>query len=107
MRNRPVRSHRASCRSRRTWSPKTVRGGLGPKPNAFIALSGWLPRYFPPILVTSANTLLREKLLFGSDRPMTAPKTRLADFQGIAIRDALCPLILKDNAARLLRLSGA
>ena len=31
------------------------------KPNVFIDLSGWSPKYFPPILVQYANTLLKRE----------------------------------------------
>ncbi len=74
------------------------------KPNVYIDLSGWSPKYFPPVLVRYANTLLREKVLFGSDWPMIAPERWLADFEKIDIKDENRPLILKQNAARLLGL---
>jgi predicted TIM-barrel fold metal-dependent hydrolase len=75
------------------------------KPNVFIDLSGWSPKYFPPTLVHYANTLLREKMLFGSDYPLITPDRWLADFAALPIRDEVRPLILKANAARLLGLS--
>lgn len=75
------------------------------KPNVWIDLSGWRPKYFPPILVQYANTLLRDRVLFGSDWPMIAPEGWLAEFEALPIRDAVRPGLLKDNAARLLRLS--
>ena len=37
------------------------------KPNVYIDLSGWSPKYFPKILVQYCNTLLKKKVLFGSD----------------------------------------
>ncbi len=74
------------------------------KPNVYIDLSGWSPKYFPPVLVRYANTLLREKVLFGSDWPMIAPERWLADFEKIEIKDENRPLILKQNAAKLLGL---
>ena len=43
------------------------------KPNVYIDLSGWSPKYFPPILVRYANSLLKEKVLFGSDWPVITP----------------------------------
>ena len=43
------------------------------KPNVYIDLSGWSPKYFPPILVRYANSLLRHKVLFGSDWPCHHP----------------------------------
>jgi predicted TIM-barrel fold metal-dependent hydrolase len=72
------------------------------KPQVFIDLSGWSPKYFPPTLIQYANTLLREKVLFGSDFPFITPDRWLQDFEQIAIRDDVRPLILKENAVRLL-----
>jgi predicted TIM-barrel fold metal-dependent hydrolase len=74
------------------------------KANVWIDLSGWSPKYFPPQLVQYANTLLRHKVLFGSDYPMITPERWLADFEQAPFRDEVRPLILKENAARLLRL---
>jgi uncharacterized protein len=74
------------------------------KPNVYIDLSGWSPKYFPPILVRYANTLLKNKVLFGSDFPVITPDRWLADFDKIDIRPEVKPLILKDNAVKLLGL---
>ena len=72
------------------------------KQQVFIDLSGWSPKYFSPTLIQYANTVLKEKMLFGSDFPFITPDRWLADFEKIAIRDDVRPLILKENAARLL-----
>ncbi|WP_318558210.1 amidohydrolase family protein, partial [Pseudorhizobium pelagicum] len=74
------------------------------KPNVYIDMSGWSPKYFPPILVRYANTMLKHKMLFGSDWPAITPDRWLADFEKIEIRDEVRPLILKENARRLLNL---
>ena len=37
-------------------------------------LSGWSPKYFPSQLVRAANTLLKNKMLFGSDYPLIRPE---------------------------------
>jgi len=76
------------------------------KPNVYIDLSGWSPKYFPDILVRYTNTLLREKMLFGSDFPLLTPDRWLADFERLEIREEVRPLVLKENAARLLKLRG-
>jgi len=47
------------------------------------------------------TTLLKNKVLFGSDYPLITPDRWLADFEKIAIRDEVRPLILKENAIRL------
>jgi uncharacterized protein len=72
------------------------------KPNVYIDLSGWAPKYFPPQLIRYANTLLKHKVLFGSDYPVITPDRWLADFEAIDIKPEVRPLILKDNAASLL-----
>jgi uncharacterized protein len=77
------------------------------KPEVYIDLSGWSPKYFPPILIQYANTLLKHKVLFGSDYPMITPDRWLADFEKISIRDDVRPLILKENAVRLFGLDKA
>jgi len=74
------------------------------KPNVYIDLSGWSPKYFPEILVKYANSLLKTKMLFGSDWPAITPDRWLADFEKAGFRDEVRPLILKDNARRLLSL---
>ena len=74
------------------------------KPQVYIDLSGWSPKYFSPTLIQYANTLLKHKVLFGSDFPLIKPDRWLADFEKIAIRDEVRPLILKENAIRLLGL---
>jgi uncharacterized protein len=74
------------------------------KPNVYIDLSGWSPKYFPPILVQYTNTRLRHKMLFGSDFPLIAPERWLADFEQLSIKDEVRSLVLKENAAKLLGL---
>ena len=74
------------------------------KPEVYIDLSGWSPKYFPPQLVQYANTLLKRQVLFGSDFPMITPDRWLRDFERVDVSDEVRPLILKDNAARLLGL---
>jgi predicted TIM-barrel fold metal-dependent hydrolase len=74
------------------------------KPTVYIDLSGWSPKYFPANLIQYANTLLKTKVLFGSDYPLITPDRWMADFEKIGIKDEVRPLILKDNAVRLLGL---
>jgi len=74
------------------------------KPSVYIDLSGWSPKYFPPLLVRYAGSLLKHKVLFGSDYPLIAPDRWLADFADLDLKPEVRPLILKENAARLLGL---
>ena len=74
------------------------------KENVWIDLSGWSPKYFPPQLVQYASSQLKTKVLFGSDFPLITPDRWLADFEHAPFKDEVRPLILKQNAARLLGL---
>jgi predicted TIM-barrel fold metal-dependent hydrolase len=74
------------------------------KPQVYIDLSGWSPKYFPPILVQYANTLLKDKILFGSDYPVMSPEKWVEEFERLPIKPEVRPLIMKQNAARLLQL---
>jgi predicted TIM-barrel fold metal-dependent hydrolase len=54
--------------------------------------------------VQYSNTLLKNKVMFGSDYPLLTPDRWLADFEKLPMRDEVRPLILKENAIRLLGL---
>ncbi|HZQ80606.1 MAG TPA: amidohydrolase family protein [Gaiellaceae bacterium] len=86
------------------WQDEAISVALH-KSQVYIDLSGWSPKYFPSQLVRYANTQLRERVLFGSDFPMITPDRWLADFEQAGFKDEVRPLILKENAARLLGLS--
>lgn len=75
------------------------------KQQVYIDLSGWSPKYFPEQLVHYSNTLLRDKVLFGSDYPLITPERWINDFEEAGFRDEVKPRILKDNAAKLLGIS--
>jgi predicted TIM-barrel fold metal-dependent hydrolase len=77
------------------------------KANVYIDLSGWSPKYFPPQLVRAANTLLKTKVLFGSDYPLLRPDRWIRDFEQLEIKDEVRPLIMKENAIRALGLRRA
>lgn len=74
------------------------------KANVWIDLSGWSPKYFPAQLIKQINGPLRRKVLFGSDFPVITPDRWFVDLETIEIKDEVRPLLLKENAARLLGL---
>ena len=76
------------------------------KPNVWIDISGWAPKYFEPKLVQYANTLIKDRVLFGTDYPVISPDRWLADFEKLPLKPEVRPLILKENAARLLKLGS-
>ncbi|MEU6263597.1 amidohydrolase family protein [Saccharopolyspora shandongensis] len=75
--------------------------------HVYIDLSGWSPKYFPASLIQYANTMLRDKVLFGSDFPLLPPDRWISDFAGLEIKPEVRPKIMKNNAIRLLQLTDA
>ena len=75
------------------------------KPNVYLDLSGWAPKYIPEVLIREANTRLSDKVLFGSDFPYLTPERWLRDFDELPLRDEVRPKVLLHNARRLLGLS--
>ena len=74
------------------------------KSNVFIDLSGWSPKYFPPQLTRAIGSLLKTKALFGSDFPLITPERWMNDFEKLGIKEEAVPLIMKDNAVKVLGL---
>lgn len=87
------------------WQDEAISIALH-KPQVYIDLSGWSPKYFPASLVQHANTLLKHKVLYGSDYPLFTPDRWMAEFHKAPFREEVRPLILKHNAARLLGLGN-
>ncbi|MEA2623668.1 MAG: uncharacterized protein QOH61_2578, partial [Chloroflexota bacterium] len=85
------------------WQEEAISVAMH-KAQVYIDLSGWSPKLFPPVLVQYTNTALRHKVLFGSDYPVISPDRWLADFEKLPIKDEVRPLVLKENAVKLLGL---
>lgn len=76
------------------------------KANVYIDLSGWSPKYFPPQLVHAMNRQLRTKVLFGTDFPYIQIDRWRRDFETLEVDPAVVPLIYKQNALRVLRVTS-
>jgi len=85
------------------WQDEALSVALH-KPNIYIDLSGWSPKYFPAQLVQYANTQLKNKILFGTDFPLITPERWMKDFETAGFKDEVKPLIMKENAVRMLQL---
>lgn len=73
--------------------------------NVYVDISGWLPRYFPPQLVTYMNGLLKDKTLFGTDYPMIRTGAWMEDFDKFTrpqLKLGVAERILRKNAKTLL-----
>ncbi|RPA64772.1 amidohydrolase [Gordonia oryzae] len=76
------------------------------KSNIYLELSGWAPKRFPDELVRAASAMMRDRTLFGTDYPLITPERWLKEFAELPIAPEAAELILKDNAAKLLGLTG-
>lgn len=85
------------------WTDEALSMALH-KPNIYIDLSGWMPKYFPSQIVQYANGQLKHKMLFGSDFPLIHPDRWIAQFKEAGFKPEVYDLILKQNAIRALRL---
>lgn len=85
------------------WTDESLSMALH-KENVYIDLSGWSPKYFPKQVIHYANTQLKHKMLFGSDFPLIRPDRWISIAQGVGFKDDVMPLLLKDNAMKLLGL---
>jgi len=74
------------------------------KPNVFIDLSGWLPKYIPKELINESITRLNKKILFGSDYPFITPERWLNDWKKLEISKELEENIFLKNASEILHL---
>lgn len=87
------------------WQDEALSVALH-KPHVYIDLSGWSPKYFPPNLVQYARTLLKHKMLFGTDYPVITPQRWMRDFEKLGYDGDVTRLIMRENAAGLLGLKN-
>jgi hypothetical protein len=74
------------------------------KSNFWIDLSGFAPRYFPEEVVRYANSLIQDRVLFGTDWPVIGVDRWLTEFEELDMKPEVRSKILLDNARRLLGL---
>jgi len=103
------RSTFPTCRS--SWPTRAFRGRTRRSPSrrtsrtcGSISPAG-APSIFPKQLVQYANTLLKDRVLFGSDYPLITPERWMKDFDDAGCKPEVMPGILKGNAVRLLGLA--
>jgi hypothetical protein len=86
------------------WTDESLSMALH-KDNVFIDLSGWSPKYFPKQVIQYANTQLKHKMMFGSDWPLIRPEKWIDAARDAGFREEVLPLIMKENAVRVLGLN--
>ncbi len=86
------------------WTEEAIAISLQ-KANVYLDLSGWSPKYIPQELWKYANSLLQDKILFGSDYPFVNPLRWKSEFDMIELKPEVKEKILYKNAARLFDLA--
>jgi len=74
------------------------------KANVFVDMSGWAPKYFPPSFVQYARTLLKNKMLFGTDWPLLSVERWQEEFAAYAFPEDTVHKIMLENPKRVLKL---
>ena len=75
------------------------------KPNVYMDLSGWSPKYFQPSLVQYAKTLIQDKVLFGSDYPVIGVQRMIAFAAAAGLPPEAHAAVMGGTAARLFGLA--
>ncbi len=83
------------------WQDEQIAVALH-KPNTWIDLSGWSPRYFAPELVREIGGRLQDRVLFGTDYPFISHEKWFSAFESLGLGDAVTDKVLRSNAVRLL-----
>ncbi|MDG6916792.1 MAG: amidohydrolase [Nitrososphaerota archaeon] len=85
------------------WPEVTLAIALR-RPNVFIDVSGWKPRYLPQSLMPYLNGILQDRFLFGTDYPMLRHREWMDDFQANVrpkLKPGVAEKLLSGNAERL------
>jgi predicted TIM-barrel fold metal-dependent hydrolase len=73
--------------------------------NVFIDTSAYLPRYYPPQLLSFMSTYGQDKVLFGTNFPMLSLKECAEQARALKIPDAAKEKFLSKNAGRVFKLA--
>ncbi|WP_257300671.1 amidohydrolase family protein [Haloarchaeobius sp. FL176] len=74
------------------------------KGNVYMDLSGWMPAYIDDQVLHYAKTLLKDKVMFGTDYPMLDPQKWLHQFGELDFPEEVQRKILWENAEEFLGL---
>lgn len=74
------------------------------KSNVFMDLSGWAPKHLPPEVVRYADSVVSDRVLFGSDWPVITVERWMSEFEDLPLKEDSRRKILLENAVRLFGL---
>ena len=74
------------------------------KTNVYIDISGWSPKRVPPEVIRELRGRLSDQFIWGSDFPFITPERCLSELAEMGLPDEVTTKLLRDNAARVLKL---
>jgi len=73
--------------------------------NVYIGCDAHRPKYWPAAFTHYINTFGRNKVIFGTDFPILDFEQTRRDIEELKLRPEVLPLLLRDNCARVYKLS--
>lgn len=74
------------------------------KSNFYLDLSGWSPKYLPAEVVHYTNSLIQDRVLFGTDWPALDVDRTMGELDALELKPQVRQKIMRDNAVRLFGL---
>ncbi|MFC6953824.1 amidohydrolase family protein [Halorubellus litoreus] len=74
------------------------------KGNVYMDLSGWMPKYIDDQVLHYAKTVLKDKVMFGTDYPMLDPQKWMEQFANLEYSEEVQRKLLWENAEEFLGL---
>jgi uncharacterized protein len=71
------------------------------KPDVYLELHGWSPKYLPEALQREITRRLKHKIMFGADYPLFTYERLVQDWEGLGFDAATLQRVFRDNAAAL------
>ena len=72
--------------------------------NVYIGMEAYAPRYWESSMVKYLDTRGRDKVMWGSDYPITNPKQNLEQVEQLGLREETKRKFLRENAVRVFKL---
>ncbi len=77
------------------------------KPDVYLELHGWSPKYLPDTLQHEITRRLKHKIMFGADYPLFTYERLVADWRALGFDDATLARVFRENALALFAGSAA
>lgn len=77
------------------------------KPDVYLELHGWSPKYLPDALKHEVTRRLKHKIMFGADYPLFTYERLVADWRALGFDDATLARVFRENALAMFAKAGA